>query len=53
VHCGSSSEKPERKACVLFVVTDARNAAALDTAMSQVIYCRAVIEALPKELLLN
>lgn len=35
------------------VVTDARNAAALDTAMSQVIYRRAVVEALPKELLLN
>ncbi|MFN7087250.1 MAG: spermidine synthase [Burkholderiales bacterium] len=35
------------------VVTDARNAAALDTAMSQVIYRRAVVETLPKELLLN
>jgi len=35
------------------VVTDARNATALDTAMSQVIYRRAVVEALPKELLLN
>lgn len=35
------------------VVTDARNAAALDTALTQVIYRRAVVEALPKELLLN
>ena len=35
------------------VVTDARNATALDTAMSQVVYRRAVVEALPKELLLN
>ena len=35
------------------IVTDARNAAALDTAMSQVIYRRGVVEALPKEFLLN
>lgn len=35
------------------VVTDARSAAALDTAMSQIIYRRAVVEALPEKLLLN
>ena len=33
--------------------TGAHNAAALDTVMSQVIYRRAAVEALPKEFLLN
>ena len=35
------------------VVTDARNAAALDAATAQLVYRRAVVEALPKEFLLN
>lgn len=35
------------------VVTDARNAAALDTATTYLVYRRAVVGALPKELLLN
>jgi len=35
------------------VVTDARNAAALDAATTQLVYRRAVVEALPKEFLLN
>lgn len=35
------------------VVTDARNAAVHDTALTQVVYRRTVVEALPKEFLLN
>jgi hypothetical protein len=35
------------------VITDARNAAALDTAASQLLYRQAVIAAMPKEFLLN
>ncbi len=35
------------------VVTDARNAAALDAATTQLVYRRAAVEALPKEFLLN
>ena len=35
------------------IVTDARNAAALDAATTQLVYRRAVVEALPKEFLLN
>lgn len=35
------------------IITDARNAAVHDTALTQVIYRRAVVEALPKEFLLN
>ena len=35
------------------IITDARNAAALDAATSQLIYRRAAVAALPKEFLLN